>query len=348
MKKKYWTVLATILLFVIACSKKDDIEQKIEETFPGFKIPGNFPKVVYKLENNPITEDGFRLGKALFNEGQLSRDGTISCASCHIQASAFTHHGHDVSHGIEDRLGTRNSPPIMNLAWRKSFMWDGGILDLDFQPFAPITAHEEMDEDVNHVLQKLRNTSKYPVLFKSAFGSEEINSARMMKALSQFMLMCISANAKYDKVMRGEEGTAFTEIEQRGYLLFKQKCAACHSEPLFTDESLRNNGIGVNVYGDEGRFKVTENPDDLYRFKVPSLRNLKYTPPYMHDGSFYTLKAVLDHYSRNVEDMPTLDPLLKQNGKLGIALSEQEKLDLLAFLETLNDESFIRSKLLSL
>src|SRR5690606_3955069 len=153
------------------------------EIFPGFKVPGNFPAVEYKLENNPITENGFRLGKALFYEGQLSRDGTISCASCHIQTSAFTHHGHDVSHGIEDRLGIRNSPAIMNLAWRKSFMWDGGITDLDFQPFAPITAHEEMDEDMNNVLQKLRNSPKYTKLFKAAFGSEEVSSARMMKAL---------------------------------------------------------------------------------------------------------------------------------------------------------------------
>ena len=347
MNKRYLSVLSAILLFVIACSKKDDLEQQLKEVFPGFKVPGNFPALTYKLENNPVTEDGFRLGKALFYEGMLSRDGSISCGSCHISSSAFTHHGHDVSHGIEDRLGIRNSPPIMNLAWRKSLMWDGGIFDLDFQPFAPITAHEEMDEELVNVLQKLRNSPKYPKLFKAAFGTEEISSAKMTKALSQFMLMCISANAKYDKVMRGEDGAVFTEAEQRGYQLFQQKCATCHSEPLFTDESFRNNGIGASVYGDEGRYKVTENPNDLYLFKVPSLRNLKYTSPYMHDGSFYTLKAVLDHYSRSVKDMPTLDPFLKANGQLGIALDEQEKTDLLAFLETLNDESFVKNKWLS-
>lgn len=347
MNKRYLAVLSAILLFVVACSKKDDIEQKIEEIFPGFRVPGNFPEVVYKLDSNPITEDGFRLGKALFHEGQLSRDGTISCASCHIQTSAFTHHGHDVSHGIDDRLGIRNSPAIMNLAWRKSFMWDGGIIDLDFQPFAPITAHEEMDEDMNNVLQKLRNNPKYTKLFKAAFKSEEVSSARMMKALSQFMLMCVSANSKYDKVMRKEDGAVFTEVELRGYNTFKQKCATCHSEPLFTDESFRNNGIGASVYEDEGRYKITQSPADKYLFKVPSLRNLRYTPPYMHNGSFYTLKAVLDHYSRSVQDMPTLDPALKQSGRLGIALDDQEKADLLSFLETLNDESFIRNKLLS-
>ncbi|RZK64962.1 MAG: cytochrome-c peroxidase, partial [Pedobacter sp.] len=168
-----------------------------------------------------------------------------------------------------------------------------------------------------------------------------------MKALSQFMLMCISSDSKYDKVMRGEDNAKFSASEAEGYATFKQKCASCHSEPLFTDESFRNNGIGKTLADDKGRYEITLNPGDEYKFKVPSLRNLKYTTPYMHNGTFITLEAVLDHYSSGVKDSETLDPGLKQNGATGIALTSVEKQHLLAFLGTLNDESFLNKKILS-
>jgi cytochrome c peroxidase len=145
MKANHWYILFAIVLFIVGCSKNEVIKEEIE-SFLGFKKPGNFPEPEYNLAANPITKTGFELGRALFYEPRFSKDNSISCGSCHIQSAAFTHHGHDVSHGIEDRLGKRNSPPIMNLAWRKTFMWDGGVFDLDLQPIAPITAHEEMDE----------------------------------------------------------------------------------------------------------------------------------------------------------------------------------------------------------
>ncbi|RZL30585.1 MAG: cytochrome-c peroxidase, partial [Pedobacter sp.] len=151
MNKKHFTVLFFMALFIIACKKGSPIINEIEK-FVGFKKPTNFPEPEYNFANNQITEDGFILGRTLFYDGRLSRDNTISCGSCHIQSSAFTQHGHDVSHGIDDRLGIRNSPPIMNLAWNKAFMWGGGIYDLDLQPIAPITAHEEMDETVENVM----------------------------------------------------------------------------------------------------------------------------------------------------------------------------------------------------
>lgn len=346
MNRNYLYVFSGILLFVFSCSKKDELSDKFEG-FLGFKNPKNFPEPTYNFTNNPITEEGFKLGRTLFYETALSVNNTISCGSCHIQAHAFTHHGHDVSHGVEDRLGIRNSQAIMNLAWSKSFMWDGGVFNLDLQPLAPITAHEEMDEEIGNVIVKLSKISKYPTMFKAAFGSEEITTARLMKALSQFMLMCISSNSKYDKVMRGEDNQQFTNTEAAGYTLFKQKCASCHSEPLFTDDSFRNNGIGKTIVNDKGRYEITLNPADEYKFKVPSLRNLKYTTPYMHNGSFITLEAVLEHYNAEVKDSETLDHQLKQNGILGIPLTTLEKQNLLAFLETLNDESFLKNKLLS-
>lgn len=324
---------------IYACSKA-----VVEMPFEGFRQPANFPEPVYHFENNAITKEKFELGRKLFYETMLSANNTISCGSCHIQTSAFTHHGHGVSHGILDRVGTRNSPPIMNLAWSSSFMWDGGIADLDLQSIAPITNHVEMDETMANVLSKLRQSPVYPGLFKNAFGSSDISTSDFLKAISQFMLMCVSSNSRYDSVMRHETGKNFTQGEQQGYALFLQKCSSCHQEPLFTDRSFRNNGISVSGVNDEGRYLVTQNDADRYRFKVPSLRNLAYTAPYMHDGRFLALDAVLDHYTSRVQATPNLDPLLQQNGRLGISLSAEEKNNLLQFLNTLNDPSFLSDK----
>lgn len=333
-----------MMLFIVAC-QKDEIG-KVETPFQGFQIPANFPAAAYHFETNAVTEAGFKLGRKLFYDPIISRNNTISCGTCHIQSAGFTHHGHDVSHGIDDRLGKRNAPAIMNLAWNTSFMADGGIFDLDLQPIAPITAFEEMDESMVNVISKLQQHKDYPTLFQKAFGSSTITSANFLKALSQFMLMCVSSNSKYDSVMR-KEGPEFTADEQAGYTIYQLKCSQCHTEPLFTDHTFRNNGIGIGFNGDLGRYSVTLNEADKYKFKVPSLRNLQYTPPYMHDGRYYTLEALLDQYSSHVNDMATLDPLLNQNGTYGISLTSDEKLKLVAFLNTLNDKQFVTNKQLA-
>ncbi len=338
MNRKHFSVITGVILVIAACSK-----HAVESIFPGFVNPPHFPAPVYALEHNPITKDGFELGRRLFYEPRLSRDNTISCGSCHIQSSAFTQHGHDVSHGIDDRLGRRNSPPIMNLAWIPNYMWDGGIFDLDLQPINPITAHEEMDETVSNVIAKLQAHPQYPGLFKKAFGNETITTAHFMKALSQFMLMCISSNSKYDSVMLNMGNAKFTQQEAAGYRLVQQKCGSCHKEPLFTDNSFRNNGIGIGYNDDLGRYDITLNDNDKYKFKVPSLRNLAYTAPYMHDGRYIKLDAVLNHYSSTVQATPNLDPLLSN----GIPLSNDEKQQVLAFLATLNDRHFITNTLLA-
>lgn len=346
MKKNKLIITATILFFVIACKKGDVLQEQVE-SFLGFQIPANFPEPAYNFKQNTVTKTGFELGRSLFYEARLSRNNTISCGSCHIQSAAFTQHGHDVSHGIDDRLGTRNSPPIMNLAWNKAFMWGGGIFDLDLQPIVPITAHEEMDESVENVMAKLRKLPKYNEMFQKTYGDPEITTARMMKALSQFMVMCISSNSKYDQVMRKEHGATFTIQEQAGFLLFKDKCASCHSEPLFTDGSFRNNGLAPSPVNDLGLYTSTLLQGDRYKFKVPSLRNLKYTAPFMHDGRFLTLSGVLEHYNGQIHESVTLDPVLRAGGRKGIALDEIEKMNLLSFLSTLNDESFINNKALA-
>ena len=307
-----------------------------------FAKPANFPEPVYALDQNQPTVAGVRLGKALFYDGLLSRDGSISCAECHNQAYAFTHHQHDLSHGIDNQLGTRNSMPIQNVAWERDFFWDGGVHTLDLVPIAPIENPVEMDEKSTNVITKLRNSTKYPPLFKAAFGTDEINGPRFLQALSQFMLTMVSGNSRYDKWVRKEPGGTLTDEEQAGLTLFRAKCSGCHAGELFTDNSFRNNGLYIQGNNDLGRAHVTELPEDRYKFKVPSLRNIEKTLPYMHDGRFYSLDAVLDHYAENVQRTENLDPLLQQNGRLGIAISTIEKQQIIAFLKTLTDNQFLR------
>ena len=339
---KLLTTLGTVFVAAytfIACNKHNDASLK---PMP-LQIPANFPALNYDLTSNPLTEEGFALGRKLFYDPILSRDNTISCGSCHIQGSAFTQHGHKVSHGIDDKVGTRNSPPIMNLAWSKTFFWDGGVFNLDLQPIAPIENPVEMDETLVNVLVKLNASNEYKQLFNKTFGSSEITSGNMLKALSQFMLQCISANSKYDKYIRNE-CVSFTNDEKEGLNIFQQKCSSCHSTDLFTDNDFHNTGLPSTIVNDSGRFRITLNPADMHKFKTPSLRNVAKTPPYMHDGRFFTLDAVLNHYSNGVQDSPTFDAQLKQNNVLGISLSDDEKTKLVAFLNTLTDEDFIRDK----
>lgn len=338
----YLAVLSTLL---VACDEPSTVLNPVDEA--GEKLyyqPENFPQPTYDFSKNPVTDEGFELGRKLFYDGKLSRDGTISCAECHSQTYAFTHHGHSISHGIDDKIGTRNAPAIQNTAFMNLFFWDGGVFDLDFFSVAPIVNPVEMDEELGNVLDKLRATEDYPGMFKAAYGSEEITTEGFLKALSQFMNSLVSANSKYDKFVRNEPGGDFTDVEISGLSIFKTKCASCHATDLFTDGSFRNNGLQIYARDpDFGRAIITENVADNYKFKVPSLRNIGYTAPYMHDGQFLSLKQVLEHYDNGVNDSETLDPELKKDGVLGIPLTETEKTDLLAFLLTLNDPTFIKN-----
>ncbi|GAB3505986.1 cytochrome-c peroxidase [Emticicia fontis] len=342
MKSKFVILVISSLIYLgVACSKDSSQEVKPEELFT---VPANFPKPVYDFSKNPITNDGFELGKALFFDGNLSRDGTISCAECHSQPYAFTHHGHDLSHGIDNKIGIRNAPPIQNMAFQKEFFWDGGVFDLDLFSIAPIENPVEMDEKLGNVLEKLRKQEKYATLFQKAYGSKEITTERFLKALSQFMLTLVSANSRYDKYIRKETGGTLSTDELEGLDIFKQKCASCHSGELFTDHSYRNNGLPVYNKDDTGRQRITASEEDSYKFKVPSLRNIAVTAPYMHDGRFYSLDAVLNHYTDGIIDSKTLDGSLKNNQTLGIALNKDEKAKLTAFLKTLTDEEFLKNK----
>ncbi|MGF2413274.1 cytochrome-c peroxidase [Ferruginibacter sp.] len=303
-------------------------------------VPKGWPKPAKDIfKDNPLTEQGFQLGKKLFYDGRLSKDGNFACASCHQQFAAFATYDHDFSHGFKDQFTTRNAPGIFNLAWTPLLHWDGGINHIEVQPLAPLTAPNEMAENIDSVLKKLRKDTAYPKLFKAAFGSNLINSQRMLKALAQFTGSIVSYSSKYDKVQRGE--AFFTPAEQKGYDFFKIKCAGCHTEPLFTDNSFRNNGMAINPQlKDFGRMRITTDKNDSLKFKVPSLRNITLTFPYMHDGRFYSIGQAIDHYRTGiVTTQPTLDTALKNR----IAINNAEKNNLIYFLYTLTDTTLAKS-----
>lgn len=353
--------LGVLMQLNISCSsnsKETPAEPVPEPTAPTalrWVKPTHFPDPVYDLTKNPLTVEGALLGKFLFYDGILSRTNIIGCGTCHQQATAFTHHGHDLSHGVDDQLGTRNAPAVQNLAWNTSFFWDGNVHVLDSVSLFPITNKVEMDETMDNILIKLRATPiatqkvqvDYPKMFKAAYGTTEITSERVRKALSQFMMTMVSSNSKYDYYVLGD-AAALSADEKTGLTLFKQKCSSCHTGELFTDYSYRNNGLPPIKIDDQGRFGITKNDSDRYKFKVPSLRNVGLTAPYMHDGRFTTLDQVLNHYTDNMQSMTTLDDTFKlPNGKVGIVLTAAEKQNIILFLRTLSDTQFTTNAQLS-
>ncbi len=341
MKNVFLPIIA-IQILASSCSNNDYAGVYVPRPI-NFEVPSNFPELAYNLDNNPLTEEGFELGKRLFYDGRLSVNNSIPCAFCHEQAFAFTHHGHNLSHGVNGSIGFRNSQPIQNLAFQSEFMWDGAASHLDLQPIIPITSHLEMGETLSNVVQKLNNDESYRQQFGRAFDDGEVNTANMLKALSQFMVMMVSSNSKYDKYVRNEDNVTLTSIEMDGLSTFQNKCASCHATDLFSDQSYRNNGLTINpVLNDKGRFLLFENPDDLYKFKVPSLRNVEVSYPYMHDGRFATLEAVLNFYDSGMFDNGNVDASLqREDGSFGITLNAYEKESIIAFLKTLTDNEFL-------
>lgn len=304
---------------------------------PAFHVPAGWPTPTYDFAANPVTAAGFALGRRLFYDPQLSRDGSVSCGSCHQQFAAFAHFDHPVSHGIGNQNGTRNAPGLFNLAWQPALMWDGAVHNLELQPLAPITNAVEMDETLEHVLDKLRADPAYPPLFAAAFGSPEIDSQRLLRAMTQFIGTLISDHSRYDRYVTGDS-QALSAEQQAGLASFRSHCASCHAEPLFTDASYRDNGLD-DVPKDAGRARATGLERDRGRFRVPSLRNVALTPPYMHDGRYDTLEQVLAHYAHGIHASPGLDPALAT----GLPpLSNDEQRAILAFLQALSDEDFVR------
>ncbi|MDG2122355.1 MAG: cytochrome c peroxidase [Verrucomicrobiales bacterium] len=293
--------------------------------------------------DNPLTVERVELGRRLFHEPLLSRNNTLSCASCHLATNAFSD-PRTVSIGIDAQPGTRNSMPLFNLAWKSSFFWDGRAASLREQVLVPIEDHTELDESLENVVAKLSAHQDYPNLFSKAFEPPEITAEKIGLAVETFLLTILSYDSRFDRASRGEE--TLTEQEQRGFKLFMTEheprsgsfgadCFHCHGGPLFSDHSFHNNGLTPTI--DLGLGAVSNNPADNHKFSTPSLRNVALTAPYMHDGRFATLEDVLDHYTGPAHRSPTLDPNLAKHPPTGLALSPADKSALVAFLKTLTD-----------
>jgi len=328
----------SILIVLLACSFLSLKKAQNEAVYEDFFVPKGWPKPVYNFKDTKLTQEGFELGRKLFYDPILSKDSTISCSSCHSQYTGFAHTDHAVSHGIEGRIGTRNALPLMNLAWVEKFHWDGGVLGLNSQPINPITNSLEMDNTMANALLSLNHSKKYQRLFYKVFGDSVITTNNLLKSIAQFTVSLQTYNSKYDKVMRHEKGFFFTEQEQNGHQLFKRNCESCHKEPLLTNEGFADNGLPLDKdYSDYGRVAITQNPKDSFNFRVPTLRNIEFTYPYMHDGRFMKLRYVINFYTDGKAYRKTLARELQKP----IVLSENEKKDLIAFLLTLTDKEFL-------
>lgn len=301
-------------------------------------------------EDNPLTTEGVALGRMLFYDPIMSSDSSMSCASCHLQELGFTD-GVDFSRGVLGEKTTRNSMPLVNMIFNPNgFFWEGRSPSLEDQALHPVTDEVELNEDWDNVIRKLQRHSQYPSRFRAAFGIErrsEMTKELVAKAIAQFERTLISSNSRFDRVVYLNDGW-LTDSEQRGKDLFYVEptnpdhpgCSHCHGGVNFTDFSFRNNGIDsvatLNDFADKGLGAVTGKYYDNGRFKVPSLRNVALTAPYMHDGRFQTLGEVLDHYKTGGHGVENEDPNI-----IAFPLSDQQKQDMIAFLHTLTDTSFI-------
>lgn len=329
--------MAGILLILFSCGKENPGQVTEEKAFV---VPEHFPAPHYTFGKNTPTQEGVALGRKLFYDPLLSENGKISCGSCHFQDAGFSDPGKAFSLGTQGKEGFRNSPALANMAWMPAFMLDGGINHIEVMPIAPLTDSLEMNETLFHILEKLQNHPEYPGLFDKAFGDDSITDQKLLYALAQFMSVMISADSKYDRVYRGM--ATFNDSEARGYDLFKANCAGCHKEPLLSDFSYRNNGLD-SISADPGRMRISLREEDRGKFKVPGLRNIELSYPYMHDGRFQNLAEVVDHYNEGLASPVNLDPLLATPMDLSI----QDKKDLLAFLKTLTDYEYITNTSLS-
>jgi cytochrome c peroxidase len=353
--KRLLTLIVASSICIIGCS---------ETTTP--TTPPEYDATPYVLDvkglpmprlpvDNALTVQKVELGRMLFYETMLSSDNTQSCASCHKQDDGFS----DVrqfSIGVKGLPGPRQAMAVFNLAWHNNgFFWDGRAPLLRDQALRPIQDTLEMNETLPNVIKKLSASERYRFQFIRAFGNDTINSSRIALALEQFMISVVSANSKFDQVGRG--AATYTAQEERGRALFftefdpmgrrkGAECFHCHGGPNFTNNMYMNNGLDTDAeFKDLGRYEVSSDPQEKAAFKVPSLRNIALTPPYMHDGRFETLEQAVDHYFVGVKNSSTVDLLMQYNLQPGgLRLNRQDRDDLVAFLKTLTDVDLATNK----
>ena len=345
--KQFWIYISSFFI-LMSCSSKEEAYEPVPYNL---KIPELFSdKLIAPIlpANNPLTEEGVALGKKLFFDKILSGNGTQSCATCHNPQKAFTDNL-QFSSGIDGIKGSRNVMPLFNLAWNfdEKFTWNGQDFTIENQALEPVSNPDELHAVWKNVAERIKNHPEYPELFLQAFGTSKIDSTQITKALAQFERTIISGDSKFDKFLLGK--TNLTQEEQNGFNIFmdeaKGDCFHCHgsdNNPLWTDNQFHNNGLDA-TFTDLGLGTVTGDPADNGKFKSPSIRNLKFTAPYMHDGRFATLEEVINHYSEGLQASSTIDPLMKKVNQGGVGLSDKDKADLKSFLLTLSDDEFINN-----
>ncbi len=351
--KKWRLIFAILLLLIVVTYWQGGADMLHKKTATPYELeePALFFKMTHPA-NNPLTAEGTELGRHLFYDPILSLDSSISCSTCHLQALAFTD-GKAFSHGIYGRSGKRSAPSLVNIGYHyKGLFWDSRSSSLEEQAVHPIEDPLEMGNSWPTVVKRLQEHPFYPTMFKAAFGikKDSINQAWITRALSQFQRTIISSDSKYDRVI---EGTAsFTAEEHRGMTIFFDaseelpfsECGHCHTDPLFTHLKLENNGIDKegDPNRDKGKGALTGHSFDNGQFKVPTLRNIALTAPYMHDGRFKTLNEVVDHYASGGHPGPNVSPNVRP-----LTLSQKDKQALIAFLNTLTDSTLLYNETLS-
>ena len=320
-----------------------------------------WPKPVLVFSSGVNVDAEIALGRILFYDESLSADGKVSCGSCHTSYTAFAHVDHKLSHGVFDRVVRRNAPALMNLAWQSGVMWDGAIQHLELQSMAPIAAHTEMGMSLQDYLNGIKQNPRYQSLFALAYPNQPISLPLALKAIARFELTFVSDQSRYDSMRRQQ--ISFTQQENSGYALFQKFCAACHAEPLFTRPGYEYNGwadglkgidsAGIGVSGlDRGRALVTGLVADAYHMKIPTLRNVEVSFPYMHNGGFQSLYQVVKNYSGKrlvVRGDGGGSGISGDSGEgqrkvIDISLDANDRVDLVAFLMTLTDRKFLYSK----
>ena len=307
------------LLLLSGCTDNVEDPAYVPSAY-NLQIPQGFPDMTIPPDN-PLTEEGVALGRKLYYDKKLDKNGDRACATCHLQNKAFTS-GPDVL-------------PHINLGWSNNYLWNSKISG---------TVEDIMRFEVEHFFETnvdvLNGDEEYPTLFKQAFAVDKITTDEVVKALAQFFRIMNSGNSKFDKFLRNE--AEFTNQEYLGYELFyteRGDCFHCHATMFMTDNIMHNNALNVNP--DPGYFAITGDSLDYGKFKSPTLRNIEFTAPYMHNGSYATLEDVVEFYSSGLEKSPTVDPLMKNLSAGGVQLNADEKAALVAFLKTLSDTDFL-------
>ncbi|MBD0404284.1 cytochrome-c peroxidase [Flammeovirga sp. EKP202] len=291
-------------------------------------------------EHNEMDPLKVELGRKLFFDPHLSKDSTVSCAHCHQPQYGFGENVSLSTQGVSHKPLLRNSPALINIAWASGWFWDGGAKNIESLIFGPLTHEDEMGTDLKLLISNINTSTYYKEEFKKAFGVDKVYSAHLARALAQYVRTLISNQSKYDSYLNGKY--QFSVKESLGYKVYQEKCSSCHKEPFFTDFEYHNNGLDT-TYSDQheginkGRGRITRVEEDILKYKTPTLRNLFATVPYMHDGRFNSINEVLDHYEKKIQITPTLDSALIN----GIHFEMSERENLIAFLETLMDSSFL-------